>query len=1857
MKTPNLNFWPRLVVGLALSAKKISRVALALLAVCFFVLDAEAQYLDNLTNAWSKAPTAAYSTRKVISTYDGPAMRLRRSNDHQMVDVYFDSNGWISMSSNVSDAVGYAAAAASEGTTTLETWVGSNSAYVMTWYDQSGNNNHATHALVTGTITANNTVSVTGTGTKFTTELANGYKLYDAVTGSYITTCSGGIGDGSFNASSAVTIAAGTTFFVREHQPLFINAGVIQTMPNGRPSLNVQNGANTGANGLVTPMTLSADANVNVFAVAERMAQSSTVDGMIIGNFPNGNSASVGNFSAGYSTTTSLGLRSTLYASASPTVLRQSYALRYYANALKNSQANENSNIVQLDSLGNTTTGTAVTGTIGFTSTTKLSLFKPIAYGTRGFTGYCPEVIYYASTTPDQEFNSTDAAAWLENQRYNLINYTPVVTAPINVTSTSLTFNWKNGDPNLGTIGTDYTYKIQYSTSLSFTSPTEVVVSSGSSPFSYNISGLTAGTTYYIRIRLEKTSGYTSGWSVPYVFGLSTKVGETSPFKTIQAAYDAIKAIGTIAQPYTIELQNDYIPGNETYPINLTAIAGASATNTITIKPAAGVKKTIENTNTTSIFTGVTALTTTSAVLNVTQPTTNLAAGMTVYGYGPYSGSAAHPTVSSFTANTITCSRNMSAAITSPATTTIYVGPANTKTINFNGARYVIIDGVSRDAASTTGLTIQNPNNIQASTIWIDGGSQYNTIQNCYIKGANVSGMAYNNGGCGQIMFYNGENDFNTITNNDICDIDGLPMPNCMILMTYGTSSANNDNTISNNKIYNIGNGTSPNGNTSFVNFSSTSAATSYNNFILNNRMYWTKIAVFRTNPYIIGMGGNYNGLGNRIEGNTIGWQADGTTRAEITAPLNTALTFYGTNVKNCTLKNNIIGGINYASGNFVGFQLFSHNTSTTNADDICYGNEVKDITVTSSVTTGDSRIRGFLISGTNPFDFNIKNNIIKNLTITSTTNYPSYAYGIDFGAVSSSYKISYIGNEISNLTAGKMTSANTNKVWGLKTAICSDVVEKNLIYDLHALSSGSPEVDGIVTNNIGLTIPVWSTGSKAANVYCYWGNNVYKCTTAGTATAGNAPTVTSGTKTDGTLVWTYQFTLNPNTTYKNNIIRLGVNNAAGDKTNTNIYGIYHSAQFNANDVNKFYHNSIYIGGTASASATQNSFAFYQAGAVVPTTLDLKNNIFANQRAFDTGGTPTGKNYAVGYATAGVIKSSDNNLYFSNLLGLATGSTPADKTSLADWKNVVNATGSDALSIEGDPLFLSPATTIPDLHIASNSPVIGQGENLFSTVSDDYDGAPRADANGDMGADTRVKGFLKGSGNWSSLSVWDDGVLPSSTDDVTIPSGRTLNVDITNAVANNLTNAGTLTINAGQALALSGNLTNNADSTGLVIKSDATGTGQLKVNGSATGRISFERYMAGKKFHLLSAPVEGQSITRFLTNPANTNISSGNDGVNSFRGLADYNSTTNAWNAYFTNSTAGNFDSGKGFLIRTKDAVGGSVKITGTPQTSNVNIAVNKDWNCIGNPYTAALDISGVINANSGLMNPSFANLYVWEYSGDPETGSYKPYTSGAIQSGQAFFVRVNNETTLFPITTNMTSVSPSTPFRSTSVNNWTSVKLSATNGTDQYNTEVKFNESMTKGLDVTYDAGLFRANKNFAIYTRLLDDNGIDFCLQALPTTMEAIPVGLDYTSGGKITFTASSFPVGYQVILEDRQAKTFSDLSLTNATYTAEVAANTQGTGRFYLYANPSKTSTGMNSDSKTSSLSAYFTTDALTIKGEVSDRAVATICDITGKVVLSTNLKPATIQSLPVNLSKGIYIVNVVDGDVSVQLKLNK
>ena len=78
--------------------------------------------LDDYPNA-----AAAYSLRKLRTSYTGSAIRVRRSNDNAEQDIGFDGSGNLDTSS-------------------LSTFVGANNGFVTTWYDQSGNSNDATQS-------------------------------------------------------------------------------------------------------------------------------------------------------------------------------------------------------------------------------------------------------------------------------------------------------------------------------------------------------------------------------------------------------------------------------------------------------------------------------------------------------------------------------------------------------------------------------------------------------------------------------------------------------------------------------------------------------------------------------------------------------------------------------------------------------------------------------------------------------------------------------------------------------------------------------------------------------------------------------------------------------------------------------------------------------------------------------------------------------------------------------------------------------------------------------------------------------------------------------------------------------------------------------------------------------------------------------------------------------------------------------------------------------------------------------------------------------------------------------------------------------------------------------------------------------------------------------------------------------------------------------------------------------------------------------------------------------------------------------------------------------------------------------
>lgn len=571
-----------------------------------------------------------------------------------------------------------------------------------------------------------------------------------------------------------------------------------------------------------------------------------------------------------------------------------------------------------------------------------------------------------------------------------------------------------------------------------------------------------------------------------------------------------------------------------------------------------------------------------------------------------------------------------------------------------------------------------------------------------------------------------------------------------------------------------------------------------------------------------------------------------------------------------------------------------------------------------------------------------------------------------------------------------------------------------------------------------------------------------------------------------------------------------------------------------------------------------------------------------------------------------------------------TGGTPTTSNSKTT-QGAASATGAFTSSFTG----LSANTTYYVRAYATNTAGTSYGSEVTFT--------------------TLTNGTFTGasSNDWNTAGNWAGGSVPTSGTDVTIPSGKTPVIGATTpADCNDLNVSGTLTI-----------------------QSSSSGTGSLKINGTSTGNVSCERYMTGSAWHVVSPIAEGGSISTFIQAAGNSIPTSGSN-----YGMMDYNETGNSWNSYFTTATAGNLTAGKGYNIRR--SANGVVTFTGTltsgTKTVNITKAGSEGWNCIGNPYTSAINMntaagaSNFLATNSSNLDGSYACIYVW----DDASSSYKilgNVSYGArdlgqniLQSGQGFFVKaLNNSGLSVQFTSAMQVHSTGTALKSGQVS-WPGFELTVASSDVKASTVVAFNNDMTNGLDPTYDAGLLRGTSGVSLYTRLVDDNGVDFAIQCLPETDSknlVIPVGLDCSKGGEVRFAASAsgLPEGCSIILEDRANKTFTLLESGKELVTT-VAANTSGTGRFYIHTSALTTGTSGVLPDGVFSLKAYPAGGQIRITGNVSSAAKAYLYHINGSALGQFNLSEGNSNSISAEgLATGVYLLKVTDGSKQFNTKI--
>jgi len=525
--------------------------------------------------------------------------------------------------------------------------------------------------------------------------------------------------------------------------------------------------------------------------------------------------------------------------------------------------------------------------------------------------------------------------------------------------------------------------------------------------------------------------------------------------------------------------------------------------------------------------------------------------------------------------------------------------------------------------------------------------------------------------------------------------------------------------------------------------------------------------------------------------------------------------------------------------------------------------------------------------------------------------------------------------------------------------------------------------------------------------------------------------------------------------------------------------------------------------------------------------------------------------------------------------------------------------------------------------------------------------------------------------DWSDPGNWCGGV-PGSLTDVVISSSPTNqpHVDITSAVCDDLTviSGASLTIDAGQALTVGGNLFVDDNGTMTIQSNSLTNSGSLIV-GSSTGTITYNRWMNNDDHYMYSSPVTGCNIAAFQTT----------NGVT----VSQWDEPNGVWNS----TSDVTFTPGKGYAWDKSGGSSGAVAFEGALASSSFTFPVTAPWvyttypdwdpsrpvwggggwNLLGNPYTSALNISDAgtnfITTNiTDKFDPNYVAIYLYQDDGTYYTIALP--TGGApgeyIQVGQGFLILAWDNTVSFTFNSGMQSHQPSVPLRNPSQTRdpWPGLILKVVFDDKEHSTRIVYNDEMTAGLDPAYDVGFLSSGTDMEIYTRLVEDNEITFTRQALPFgdyQTNVIPVGIDSENGGEVTFSADIVQIeGRNFMLEDIQTGIFSYLLWE--TYTVTLPPQTYGTGRFYIH---SVISTGIDEpkpgDQYDLNIRVWTADNFLNIEGELSDQAVGYIYDLMGRLILETRLSNNELNTITVPAYlNGMYLLLVRDGEKSATRK---
>ena len=807
----------------------------------------------------------------------------------------------------------------------------------------------------------------------------------------------------------------------------------------------------------------------------------------------------------------------------------------------------------------------------------------------------------------------------------------------------------------------------------------------------------------------------------------TVSVGATGTYTSITAA---ITAVSPISEPLIIELTSDYSQTTD----DITAVTGASATNTVTIRPQTGVATlTVAGSGTYVWRMNGCQYVTIDGRAGGTGPTILTLRADTVVGNSLTTAlkKSIALQITNNSSNNVIQYVNLKAATnegfwnsqpaTAPTMGTITLGAGSTNiTIDhcdvgplqaYTGTPTVSIVSLGTITSPNSGIVISNNN------IYDYFARDLNKCQT--VPGMGVGVLIYDyNSNC----TVSGNSFYQTLARSVFANQANAKTASIAIQNASGSGFIVKNNYIGGSQplcggtVYSntIGNNTSFNG--IHIGASNTGTSAVYGNTIKNLYIYaHSPIAQVYQSAGIYIAGGNVL-VGIKEDGTTASPNIIGDQSAAAVGTSNASITFTGSSTNaafsailfnslagaNVKISNNKIAGIcvkAYATSrtaSFIGINILGTAASTCLIDKNEIGNNDTNVSPTS-MSIQNYQGRGCFgiymnTSGATTSVMTISNNKINNMykpTEAIVTTNQTYVNGIWFNASAIAFPVTINNNEIRDLVFSSNRINDTQYYWSSGITFggiaAGSVISNNKIYNIEGQGAYSTSVIGI---NL---LP--TANATTIDVY---NNLIYNLSSDKTRKLSQFATGLTGIFTNNYGSTTITPTLN----VYNNMIRLGYNRAGNElSTISTIVGVRDSMVSTGAAKANYYNNTIYIGGTnVVASDTVPTFGMcFATSATNAVTRILENNLIVNARS--NASTCLSKHYAIATGSANALTA-----YTFNYNDYAVTGTDGvlgrftNKTDAVTMLDVQGYTG-DANSLNVSPVFLNATSPSADLHL------------------------------------------------------------------------------------------------------------------------------------------------------------------------------------------------------------------------------------------------------------------------------------------------------------------------------------------------------------------------------------------------------------------------------------------------------------------------------------------------------------------------------------------------------------------------------